>query len=140
MPVPTCSEFQFRTSPAASTRFAAVPDRVTVFGTNATVLTPLVSASDATDVDPDPAAPLLMTDTVRLLVFAPVIADGVTYCTDVTVAGERRHEHRRIGVGATAHRSGDDMPGTRVGSLVSHQAFPLSVSGVGFPDVKPCTV
>jgi hypothetical protein len=76
-----------RRTTRSTARFAAVPDRVTVFGTNATVLTPLVSASDATDVDPDPAAPLLMTDTVRLFVFAPVIADGVTYCTDVTVAG-----------------------------------------------------
>jgi hypothetical protein len=46
-------------SPAASTRFAAVPDSVTVFGTNATVFTPLVNASDATDVDPDPACALV---------------------------------------------------------------------------------
>jgi hypothetical protein len=66
-----------------------------------------------------------MSDTVRLFVFAPVIADGVTYCTDVTVAGNGATNTGPYRRRATAYRSGDDMPGSRVGSLVSHQGPPL---------------
>jgi hypothetical protein len=88
MPVPTCSEFQIKTSPAASTRFAAVPDSVIdLRHERRRVHAARQRQRRHRTVDPDPAAPLLMSDTVRLFVSAPVIADGVTYCTDVTVAG-----------------------------------------------------
>src|SRR5688500_7534201 len=84
-PVPFAIERHCRVSPSATTRSAAVEDRVRLTSLFAVALVPDANVRVATTVVPLPACPLLTSDTVRLLVAAPVIAASGTYCTAVTV-------------------------------------------------------